>query len=82
MVTIFRHSKVVSLAIIVIIISFLIGTISILAIYNNAKQQLYNRLQDIVNLEKAGIEVRMGLPDTNENDIIKFIEQIRKKTNS
>jgi signal transduction histidine kinase len=82
MVTIFRHSKVVSLAIIVIIISFLVGTISILAIYNNAKQQLYNRLQDIVNLEKAGIEVRMGLPDTNENDIIKFIEQIRKKTNS
>ncbi|MFT5249484.1 MAG: signal transduction histidine kinase [bacterium] len=82
MVTIFRHSKVVSLAIIVIIISFLVGTISILAIYNNAKQQLYNRLQDIVNLEKAGIEARMGLPDTNENDIIKFIEQIRKKTNS
>jgi PAS domain S-box-containing protein len=78
----FRHRKAALLAVLTIIISFSITAISTLTIYNNVQEQVYERLQNIVNREKAGIEVLINKLGVNEYDITKYLEQVRNKTNS
>jgi PAS domain S-box-containing protein len=78
----FRHKKAVLLSVFTIIISFSITAISTLTIYNNVQKQVYERLQNIVNREKAGIEVLINKLGVNEYDITKYLEQVRNKTNS
>ena len=78
----FRHKKAVLLSVFTIIISFSITAISTLTIYNNVQKQVYERLQNIVNHEKAGIEVLINKLGVNEYDITKYLEQVRNKTNS
>ncbi len=82
MIRLFRHKKLVLLALFISLISFAIAAVSIFAFYGNAQKQLYNRLQDIVNREKAGIAVLENKLDLNENDITEYLEQVRYKDNS
>ncbi|MFT7101145.1 MAG: hypothetical protein ACJA19_001655, partial [Bacteroidia bacterium] len=78
----FRHKKAVLLSVLTIIISFSITAVSTLTIYNNVQRQVYERLENIVNHEKAGIEVLINKLGVNEYDITKYLDQVINKTNS
>jgi PAS domain S-box-containing protein len=76
-----RHKKAALLAVLTIIIGFSITAISVLTIYNNTQKRVYERLQNIVNHEKVGIEVLINKLGVNEYDIIKYLEHVTNKTN-
>ena len=78
----FRHKKAVLLSVLTIIISFSITTISSLTIYNKSQNQVYERLQEIVNHKKAEIELLTNRLGVNEYDINGYLEQVRNKNNS
>ena len=79
---IFRNKKVVLLTGIMIIVSFVIASISIFLIYNNAKKQLYERLTDIANQEKSEITIWLNNFHANESDIIELLGHVEKYNSS
>lgn len=75
---IFRHKKVLLLTSLMVIVSFLIAILSIVLLYNNAQNNIYDRLTDIVNHEKSAISFYVKNYHSSENEIIDHIKRVRK----
>ena len=76
--TIFRHRKVLLLTALVVVVAFLIAILSILLLYKNAQQNVYERLTDIIKREKAAINVFSGEYHFNETEIINHLKRVRR----
>jgi signal transduction histidine kinase len=74
----FRNKKVLLLTGLMVIVSFLIAIISILVIYNNAQNSIYDRLRDVVNREKSAISVFVDNYQASEKEIINHLGLVRK----
>ena len=73
-----KNKNVLLLTGVMVLVSFVIAVISILMIYKNARQQLYNRLTDIVNQQELEIDVWKNHFHANESDIIELINRERE----
>jgi len=76
--TIFRHRKVLLLTALVVFVSFLIAILSILLLYKNDQQNVYERLTDIIKREKAAVAVFSNEYHFNENEIIDHLKRVRR----
>jgi signal transduction histidine kinase len=76
--TLFRHKKVVLLTALMVIVSFLIAILSIILLYKNAENAVYERLTDIVKREKSTISVYENTYHSSEREIIAHLKRVRK----
>jgi len=76
--TIFRHKKVLLLTSLMIIVSFLVAILSILLLYRNAQNTVYEQLTDIVKREKSTISFYVENYHASENEIIDHLKRMRK----
>lgn len=78
---IFKHKRIVFLTIAIIIVSFLIASLSILLIYQKAKNDLFDRLTNMVDLQKHTILSLHKDNSNNEEHLLSHIEEIIHNTN-
>ncbi len=77
MTSIFRHKKILVITVSTALVAFLIAFASIWLLYKNAKQDLYNRLTDIIKYEKATIQILASEFGKKEQEVISHLRLVR-----
>jgi len=78
MTQIFRHRKILIITVFTVIIAFMIAFAAIWLLYQNARQDVYNRLNDIAVNEKVSIEIWTNVYQKNEEEIIAHLRLEKK----
>jgi len=78
MTQIFRHRKILIITVFTVIIAFMIAFAAIWLLYQNARQDMYNRLNDIAVNEKVSIEIWTNVYQKNEEEIIAHLRLEKK----
>jgi len=78
MTQIFRHRKILIITVSTVIIAFMIAFAAIWLLYQNARQDMYNRLNDIAVNEKVSIEIWTNVYQKNEEEIIAHLRLEKK----